>query len=83
MVSSDAAHSRLRWRLRRGTKELDLVCEALLAEGLDSLTLDEFNALLEIVELSDPDILGLLQTNAPIPPQYAIGIARLRKAIQR
>jgi len=66
--------SRLRWRCRRGTKELDIVMNRYLAERYPTASVDEqasFNALLDV---EDPIIFDMLldKTTSDDPDQQAL-----------
>ena len=66
--------SRLRWRCRRGTKELDIVMNRYLAERYLTASAEEqasFNALLDV---EDPIIFDMLldKTTSEDPNQQAL-----------
>ena len=72
VIKSDM--SRLRWRCRRGTKELDIVMNRYLAERYPTASVDEqasFNALLDV---EDPIIFDMLldKTTSDDPDQQAL-----------
>jgi antitoxin CptB len=52
--------SKLRWRCRRGLLENDLFIERFFARHADSLTVTQANALNELMDLPDNDLLDLL-----------------------
>jgi antitoxin CptB len=52
--------SRLRWLCRRGMKELDVVLETYLEHRYPSAVDDEQKAFRELLELTDPQLFGLL-----------------------
>ena len=54
------SHGRLRWRCRRGLKELDVFFEAFVANGLDDLPEALYPALERFLALQDQDILAAL-----------------------
>ena len=58
--ASDARHARIAWRCRRGMRELDLLLERFLAQGLDALTEVELDELERLLEQPDQDILAWL-----------------------
>jgi antitoxin CptB len=51
---------RLRWRCRRGMKELDLLLVAWLDEHWDASAPDERQCFVRFLELPDPQIAGYL-----------------------
>jgi antitoxin CptB len=52
--------SKLRWRCRRGLLENDLLIERFLARYAASLTVRQAEALRELMDLADNDLLDLL-----------------------
>lgn len=52
--------SRLRWRSRRGLLENDLFMDRFFQRHLHSLTVTDGHALMELMSLSDNDLLDLL-----------------------
>ncbi len=52
--------SRLRWRCRRGMKELDVVLTAWLDRHYSSASDAEKNEFLALLEMDDPDLAALL-----------------------
>ena len=52
--------SRLRWRCRRGMKELDVVLEGYLASHYPGASAEDRTAFEMLLELPDPDLLYLL-----------------------
>ena len=71
--------ARLRWRCRRGMRELDAVLIRFLAETYESLPRCEKDAFAAILELPDPEIHGLLLGRlAPEEPNVARVIEALR-----
>ncbi|HEX6550708.1 MAG TPA: succinate dehydrogenase assembly factor 2 [Gammaproteobacteria bacterium] len=49
--------SRLRWRCRRGMKELDVVLEGYLASHYPDASAEDRSAFEMLLELPDPDLL--------------------------
>jgi len=58
--SAGAAHKRLRWRCRRGTKELDLLLERFLAAGLEGLDSQGRAAFERLLSQPDHDLQAWL-----------------------
>ena len=56
----ERALSKLRWRCRRGLLENDLFIERFFKRHEDSLTAKQADALSELMELADNDLLDLL-----------------------
>ncbi|HYX73692.1 MAG TPA: succinate dehydrogenase assembly factor 2 [Steroidobacteraceae bacterium] len=81
-----AAHSaativpgRLRWRCRRGMKELDVLLERLAQRVLSEASASECRLLGELLELPDPVLAGyLLGDETPAEPHLAQAIGRMR-----
>jgi len=78
MTPADPVPGRLRWRARRGTRELDRVIGRWLDRHYASAPPErraEFDALLDE---SDPDLWDWLTANAAPPPRYAALIDEIR-----
>lgn len=56
-AEQDADLKRLRWRCRRGMKELDVLFEKFLAEQFDNLTSDQQAVFRALLEEQDLDLL--------------------------
>ena len=52
--------AKLRWRCRRGMKELDLLLERFLAQAFDDLNDEQLDLLERLLESPDQDLLGWL-----------------------
>jgi antitoxin CptB len=69
----------LRWRCRRGMKELDVLLERYLERDLSSATRDEISLFAEFLELQDPELARYLLAGEPAPdPRLAALVARIR-----
>jgi antitoxin CptB len=55
---------RLRWRCRRGMKELDVLLERYVCLRLPSASTEEHRALIELLELPDPVLADYLLGHA-------------------
>jgi antitoxin CptB len=78
-VDTGDRRGRLRWRCRRGMRELDALLVAFLETEFDDLPAREKVAFAEILELPDPEILGLLLGRVhAADPHVAHVIAALR-----
>jgi antitoxin CptB len=53
-------HARIAWRCRRGMRELDLLLERVLAQGLGSFESADLDRLEHLLEQPDQDILAWL-----------------------
>jgi antitoxin CptB len=76
---ADPAMARLRWRCRRGMRELDVMLTRYLDRVWPTASPAERDAFAQLIELQDPDLFGYLVGRA-IPsevPQRAV-IARIR-----
>ena len=75
----DLQTRRLRWRCRRGMKELDVLLERFARTHLASAPLVERRALEELLALPDPDLARYL-LGAEVPRQVAVAqlVARIR-----
>ncbi len=74
-----AALRALRWRSRRGTRELDLILSAFLAAGYDDLTPGERRAYARLLDVSDPELMAwLLGQSMPSDPELATLVQAIR-----
>lgn len=71
----------LRWRCRRGMRELDLLLEAFLAGGLESLDDDQVRCLETLLRHTDPEILAWLTGGSPAPESLAPIVHRIREGL--
>jgi antitoxin CptB len=77
--TGDADIRRLRWRCRRGMKELDVLFERFVERGLAAAGEEERRALAELLSLGDPELAGyLLGGLTPQAPHLARLVGRIR-----
>ena len=70
---------RVRWRCRRGMKELDVLLERFARHGLNRLDEGELDALERLLEQPDQDILEwIASTTANPPPDLRAVVSRVR-----
>lgn len=70
---------RLRWRCRRGMKELDVLLERWLATAAPAATEAEIATFERMLDLQDPELVRyLLAGEIPADPEFALLAARLR-----
>jgi antitoxin CptB len=67
----------LRWRCRRGMKELDVLFQRYLDERLESAESAELAAFEALLEIQDPVIYGYCFGSLAPPPQFAQLIERI------
>lgn len=67
----------LRWRTRRGLRELDLMLQRYLSEHYPTASAADQKAFIHLLEQSDADILDWLLGRAAPPPDMANVIATL------
>ena len=78
----DARIARLRWRSRRGMRELDAVLLAFLDANASRLTIAEIECFEAILEFPDPTLHAyLLGRSAPADESTAILIERIRSSV--
>jgi antitoxin CptB len=72
--------ARLRWRCRRGMRELDVVLLRYLEEDYPRASLADRAAFAQILELQDPEIFGYL-VGRQTPAEASLGnvVARIRR----
>ena len=74
-----AAVSALRWRCRRGMKELDVLLERFVQQLLPEASAAECRVFAELLALPDPLLAGYLLGGAvPVEPHLAQATARIR-----
>ena len=59
-MAADVNMARLRWRCRRGMRELDVMLTRYLDRAWTTASPTERDAFVQLVELQDPDLLGYL-----------------------
>jgi len=69
-----AERNRLRWRCRRGMRELDVLLERYLAERWSAADAARRDAFERLLELPDPDLADLCLRRAPAPDPTLAGI---------
>jgi antitoxin CptB len=81
MVAGPAhEYARLRWRCRRGMRELDELLVRYLDEEYPQASRSERDAFARIIELQDPEIFGYLLGRAvPHEASLAHVVARIRR----
>ncbi len=70
--------SRLKFRCRRGMKELDVVFQHYLATHYPTASPEEQQHLEELLDLQDPLLFGMVLGLDPVPEQYVELIEKLR-----
>ena len=80
---TDADLGRLRWRCRRGMKELDELLLAYLPVHVDA-SVDDQAAFEALLDLPDPDLYRLvLASGHPAEPAWERVLERLRQSLPR
>lgn len=74
--------SKLRWRCRRGTRELDIVLLRFLDEIFPDLSEAEQDAFESLLEQQDPDLAAWILAGRPPPAEWETVIAKIRKLIR-
>ncbi|PZN32005.1 MAG: succinate dehydrogenase assembly factor 2 [Proteobacteria bacterium] len=77
-MSSADSLARLRWRCRRGARELDVVLERYLTQYYSRAPAGEQEAFERLLELEDPQLLALLmRRERSTDPELERVVARL------
>jgi antitoxin CptB len=71
---------RLRWRCRRGMKELDILLTRYLDERYGMAPADEQDAFRRLLEIQDPVIYAYCLGQEPAPEPLAVVIERITAA---
>jgi antitoxin CptB len=83
-MTAERELARLRWRCRRGMRELDAVLETFLASSFASLSDPEKSNFAALLDLPDPDLYAYLSgRREPMDPGSAALIARIRATAAR
>ena len=69
----------LRWRQRRGMKELDVLLERYYRRHHETASAGEKAAFERLLEREDPEIWLWVVGQQPVPPEFADVIAALRR----
>ncbi|MGB7906121.1 MAG: succinate dehydrogenase assembly factor 2 [Steroidobacteraceae bacterium] len=59
-AAADFNMARLRWRCRRGMREIDVLLNRYLDRAWETASPTERDAFLQLVDLQDPDLFGYL-----------------------
>ena len=80
-MRTDALEARLRWRCRRGMKELDALLLNYLQRQFAAADMAEREAFVACLELPDPELASwLLGRSSPSDPALRSLMARIRDA---
>lgn len=83
MAGHNGDTARLRWRCRRGVKELDVLMEHFLVEHLPRLAPAQMAALGRMLDANDPDLMDWIMERQPAPDaDYLPLLQMLRQLIQ-
>ena len=75
--------ARLRWRCRRGMRELDAVLQGFLDREFESLSKPQMSAFADVLDLTDPELYAYLaQRSIPEDPELAGIFDRIRESIR-
>ena len=75
--------AQLRWRCRRGTRELDAVLQGFLDREFDTLDERQKSAFASVLNLPDPEVYAYLaQRSQPADPDIAAIFASIRRSIR-
>jgi len=82
MRDTDDTYARLRWRCRRGMRELDAVLETFLRDSYAMLDAADKSRFAAILDLPDPELYGYLAGRSE-PPDESIAalIERIRTSL--
>jgi len=72
--------SRLRWRCRRGTKELDIILLRFLDTEYSRISAEEQGAFESLLNEQDPDLAGWLWGGKAPPSKWKPLIERIRRS---
>lgn len=75
-MSANPDQSKLRWRCRRGTKELDTLTERYLDEYFADADTPEQLAFASLLELQDPELYQILTREVSAPNSHISAIVK-------
>ena len=79
MSESPLSEARLRWLLRRGMKELDVLTERYYAHRWPQAPAAERTRFVQILStVEDPDLWSWVMGNAPVPAEFNDVVEQLR-----
>ena len=82
-MTNSLNRDQLRWRCRRGMRELDGVLLGFLEREFDALSERQKSTFAEILNLPDPEVYGYLaQRSVPEDPEIAQIFDRIRTSIR-
>ncbi|GGZ99149.1 hypothetical protein DC083_09245 [Ignatzschineria ureiclastica] len=58
---------KIKWRSRRGMRELDALCDRYLEQHFESAPTEEKDLYLSLLDMQDPELYSLLMHRAPYP----------------
>lgn len=58
---------KIKWRSRRGMRELDALCDRYLEQYFESASIEEKDLYLSLLDMQDPELYSLLMHRAPYP----------------
>lgn len=83
MAGNDADTARLRWRCRRGVKELDVLMERFVAAHLPRLAPPQVAILDRLLDASDPDLMDWILERQPAPDIDYLPLLRLLRELMQ
>ncbi|MDZ7841361.1 MAG: succinate dehydrogenase assembly factor 2 [Gammaproteobacteria bacterium] len=73
--------SKLRWRCRRGTRELDVILTRFLDQTYPHLSVSEQALFASLLDQQDPDLAAWIWGGVTPPERWAGLIARIREGL--
>lgn len=79
-MDSQIDKARLRWLCRRGMKELDVLLERFLKERYDGLNPEQQQAFMRLMQMEDPDLMGVLMGKQSAPDDECANVIELLRS---
>lgn len=73
-MSHDVLKRQVRWQMRRGLLELDIMLTRFIANGFDDLNEQELHCLAKMLQWPDHDFLQVLQGAKPVEDSFQAAI---------
>jgi antitoxin CptB len=82
-MTASSRVARIRWRCRRGTRELDILLARLLARGIEQLDAQRLDALERLLECQDPALYAWLTGESlPGDPSLDALVLEIRRIVR-
>ncbi len=78
----DSNLKKIRWRCRRGTKELDVILERFVSTNFETLGYQDKQQLDRLLDVQDPTLTEWLCQNTPPPDEFNDIVSKIKNSYQ-